>query len=83
MVGFISLPRNRLHKKRETTRLNNLPSNLAESRIGWTVFYKDWLDSIDFLQSTDFQQQLANNTPSEGDKKYILATSEFGEEILG
>ena len=77
MVGFISLPRNRLHKKKETTRLNNLPSNLAES------FYKDWLDNIDFLQNTDFQQQLANNTPSEGDKKYILATSEFGEEILG
>ena len=77
MLGFISLPHNRLHKKKETTRLNNLPSNLAES------FYKDWLDNIDFLQNTDFQQQLANNTPSEGDKKYILATSEFGEEILG
>ena len=76
MAGFISLPRNRLHKKKETTRLNNLPSNLVES------FYKDWLDSIDFSQDTDFQQQLANNTPSEDVKKYLLATSKFGKEIL-
>ena len=70
MTGFISLPRNRIHKKKETKRLKNLPSNFAES------FYKDWLDGIDFSQDTDFQQQLMNNTPSE-------VVSEFGEEIQG
>ena len=53
----ISLPRNRIHKREETKRLNNLPSNFVES------FYKDWLDGIDFSQETDFQQQLVNNTP--------------------
>ena len=55
--------------------MNNLPSNVVES------FYKDWLDGIGFLQDTNFQQQLMNNTPSEDAKKYLLATSESGEEI--
>ena len=40
MPGFISFPRNRIHKKKETKRLNNLPSNFVES------FYKDWIDGI-------------------------------------
>ena len=75
MAGFISLLRNRIHKKEETKRLKNLPSNIVES------FYKDWLDSIGFLRDTDFQQQLVNNTPSEDVKKYLLAMSEFGKEI--
>ena len=71
MAGFISLPRNRIHKKKETKRLNNLPCNFVES------FYRDWLDGIDFLQDTDFQQQLANNTPSENVKKIP-----FGNELV-
>ena len=50
MAAFISLTGNRIHKKEETKRLNNLSSNFAES------FYKDWVDSIDFSQDTDFQQ---------------------------
>ena len=42
MAGFVSLSCNRIHKKKETKRLNNLPSNFVES------FYKDWLDGINF-----------------------------------
>ena len=77
MAGFISLLRNRIHKKEKTKRSKNLPSNIVEP------FYKDWLDSIGFLQDTDFQQQLVNNTPSEDVKKNLLAMSEFGKEIQG
>ena len=74
MSGFISLPHNRIHKKEETKKLN-LPSNFVES------FCKDFLDSIDFSQDNNFQQQLVNNTLSEDVKKFILVTSNFGEEI--
>ena len=74
MSGFISLPRNRIHKKERTKNLN-LPSNFIES------FYKDFLDGIDFFQDNDFQQQLVNNPLSEVVKKFLLATSDFGEEI--
>ena len=49
MAGFISLPRNRIHKKKETKRLYNLPSNFVESS------YKDWLNGIDFSQDTYFE----------------------------
>ena len=58
MVGFISLLCNRTHKKEKTKKLKNLPRNFVKS------FDKDWLDSIDFLQDSDFQQQLVINTPS-------------------
>ena len=77
MAGFISLPRNRIHKKEETKRLNAFLSNFVES------FYKDWLGGIDFSTDTDFQQQLVSETTSEDVKKFLLATSEFGEEIQG
>ena len=77
MAGFISLPRNGTHKKEETKRLNILPSNFVE------FFYRDWLGGIDFSQDSDFQQQLVKNKPSEDVKKYLLATSEFDEEIKG
>ena len=76
MSGFISLPRNRIHKKEETKKLN-LRSNFVES------FYKEFLDGIDFSQDNDFQQQLVNNPLSEDVKKFLLATSNFGEEIQG
>ena len=76
MRGFISLPRNRTHKKEETKKLN-LPSNSVES------FYKDFLGGIDFSQDNDFQQQLVNNPLSEDVKKFLLATSNYGEEIQG
>ena len=71
--GFISFPRNRTHKKEETKL--NLPSNYVES------FYKDFLDGIDFSLDNDFQQQLVNNLLSKDVKKFLLATSNFGEEI--
>ena len=74
MSGFISLLRNRIHKKEETKKLNLL-SNFVES------FYKDFLDGIDFSHDIDFQQQLVNNLLSEDVKKFPLATSNFGEEI--
>ena len=70
------MPRNRIHKKKETKTLN-LPSNFVES------FYKDWLDGIDFSQDTDFQQKSINEPLSEDVKKFLLATSDFGEEIQG
>ena len=77
MGGFIIFRRNRIHKQEKTNRLNNLPYNFIES------FYRDWLDGIDFSQDSDFQQQLVKNTPSEDVKNYLLATSEFDEEIQG
>ena len=76
MSGFISLPRNRIHKKEETKKLN-LPSNFVGS------FYKDFLDGVDFSQDNDFQQQLVNNPLSKDVKKFLLATNDFGEEIQG
>ena len=77
MTGFIFFPPNRIDKKEEAKRLNNLHRNFVKS------FYKDWLDGRDFSQDTDFQQQLVHNASSEDVKKYFLATSEFGEEIQG
>ena len=76
MNGFISLPGNRIHKKVKKKRLN-LPSNFVES------FYKDWHYRIDFSQETDFQQQLVNEPLSEDVRNFILATSDFGEEMQG
>ena len=76
MSDFISLPRNTIHKKEETKKLN-LPGNFIES------FYKNFLDGIDFSQDNDFQQQLFNNPLSEDVKKFLLATRNFGEEIQG
>ena len=76
MSGFISLPRNRIHKKEETKKLN-LPSNFVGS------FYKDFLDGVDFSQDNDFQQQLVNNPLSKDVKKFLLPTTDFGEEIQG
>ena len=75
MNGFISLPGNRIHKK--VKKRLNLPSNFVES------FYKDWHDRIDFSQETDFQQQLVNEPLSEDVRNFILATSDFGEEMQG
>ena len=76
MSGYISLPGNRIHKKQEI-RKSNLPSNFTES------FYKDFLDGTDFSQNINFQQQLVNDPLSEDEKKFLLATSNFGEEIQG
>ena len=77
MDGFISWSHTRIHKKEETKRLNNLPSNFAES------FYRDSFDGIDFSHETDFQQKIVKNTPIEDVKSYFLGTSEFGNEIEG
>ena len=76
MSGFISLPRNRIHEKEETKKLN-LSSSFIES------FYKDFLDGIDFSQDNDFQQRLVNNLLGKDVKKFLLATIDFGEEIQG
>ena len=63
--------------KKETKRLNNLLTNFVAS------FYRDWLDGNDFSHDTDFQQEIVKSTLSEGVKKYLLATSESGNEIPG
>ena len=76
MSGFITLPHNRIYKKEER-RKSNLPSNFDES------FYEDCLDGTDFSRDNDFQQQLVNNPLSKDIKKFLLATSNFGEEIQG
>ena len=76
MNGFISLPRNRIHKKEETKKLN-LPSNFFVS------FYKDFLDGIEFSQDNDFQKQLVNKALSEDVKKFLLTTSDFDDKIKG
>ena len=76
MSGYISLPRNRIHKKQEIIK-SNLPSNFTES------FYKDFHYGTDFSQNNNFQQQLVNDPLSEDEKKFLLATSYFGEEIQG
>ena len=76
MSGYISLPRNRIHKKQEIIK-SNLPSNFTES------FYKDFLYGTDFSQNISFQQQLVNDPLSKDEKKFLLATSNFGEEIQG
>ena len=76
MSGYISLPGNRIHKKKEI-RKSNLPSNFTES------FYKDFLYGTDFSQNISFQQQLVNDPLSKDEKKFLLATSNFGEEIQG
>ena len=52
MDSFISLPCARIHRKEETKRLNNLPSNFIES------FHKNWLYVIDFSHDTNFQQEI-------------------------
>ena len=75
MDGFIYLPCAKIHKKDPTKKLNNLPTNFVES------FYKDWLGGIDFSEDTDFQQSIVNKTPSEDVKKFLLTTSDFGNEI--
>ena len=75
MDGSIYLPCAKIHKKDPTKKLNNLPTNFVES------FYKDWLGGIDFSEDTDFQQSIVNKTPSEDVKKFLLTTSDFGNEI--
>ena len=70
MSGYISLSRNRTHKKEETIKLN-LPSNFMES------FYKDFLDGINLSQDNDFQQ-FVNSLLSEYVKIFLV---DFGEEI--
>ena len=55
----------------------NLPSNFVES------LYKAFLDGTDFSLDNDFQQQVVNNPLSEDVKKFLLVTSDFGEEIQG
>ena len=77
MDGSTYLPCAKIHKKDPTKKLNNLPTNFVES------FYKDWLGGIDFSEDTDFQQSIVNKTPSKDVKKFLLTTSDFGNEIQG
>ena len=72
MSCYNSLPRNRIHKKEETITLN-LPSHFMES------FYKEFLDGIDLPQDNVFNRSLL----SKDVKNFLLATSNFAEEIQG
>ena len=71
-MSYNSLPRNRIHKKDETVKLNP-PSHFMES------FYKEFIDSIDLPQDNVFNSSLL----SEDVKNVLLATSNFAEEIQG
>ena len=75
MCGFISLPRNRIHKKEETKKFN-LPSNFVES------FHKEFLDDVDFSKTMIFNSSLLITLWAEI-KKFLLTTSNFGEKIQG
>ena len=70
MSGYISLPGNRIHKKKEI-RKSNLPSNFTES------FYKDFLYGTDFSQNISFQQQLVNDPLSKDEKKFFVSNQQF------
>ena len=71
----MSLPHASTHKKEDTKRLSNLPTYFVES------FYTDWLDGIDFSCNTDFQTGNFKKHTKWEFKKYLLATSEFGQKI--
>ena len=77
MAGFISLPHNRIHKKEETKRLNNLPRNFVES------FCKDWLDGKDFLQDIDFQQEPVKKHAEQGCKKIHFDNEQVWQRDTG
>lgn len=76
--AYISLPHAKLHENKETKNLNNLPSD-----FDFFFFYRDWLDGIDFSDLTNFQQKVVSETPWEDVKNFLIATSQFGEEIQG
>ena len=60
--------------KTETKKLYNLPSDFEK------IFYRVWIDGIDFSLDTDFQGNIVSQAPIEDVKIFLLATSEFGEE---
>ena len=76
MSGYISLPRNRIHEKGRNNKIKFFKQLQG-------VLLHDVLDGIDFSQDNGFQQQLVNNPLREDVKKFLLVTSDFGEEIQG
>ena len=71
-----SLPRVRLHDKKETKKLNNLPINFEKN------FYKSWAEQIDGVINSDFQRKVISEMVNEDVRNYLLATTEFGQEIV-
>ena len=71
-----SLPRVKLHEKKKTKKLNNLPSNFEKN------FYKNWAEEIDGVINSDFQRKVIFEMVNEDVRNYLLATTEFGQEIV-
>ena len=76
MASYYSLLRVRLREKKKVKKLNNLPNNFEMS------FYKNWAEEINSTFSSNFQRKVVSEEPPSDDVKiYLLALSEFGQEI--
>ena len=75
MMGFVSLPTGKLHKKTETKILKNFPA----AYVG--RFYRDLAKNVDSAASSDFYGPIANDAdiPSDDIQKYLLATTDFAK----
>ena len=74
-MAYYSLPTGKLHKKTETKKLNNLPSNVE------TDFYKSWLEYVDLSFDSNSQQKTVSEAKNKDIKNYLLTTSEFGKHM--
>ena len=63
-------------KKKKVKKPNNLPTNFERP------LYKNWAEETDSALGSDFQRKIVSEEPPSNDvKNYLLATSEFGQEI--
>ena len=75
-MGFYSLPTGKLHKKRKTRKLNNLPMNFEG------YFYKNKLDNIDGTFDSNFQRKMISSVRNSNDvKNYLLPSSKLGQHM--
>ena len=74
-LWYYSLPHVRLHEKRETKKHNNLTSNFEKN------FYKSCAEEKNGVMDSDFQRKIISEALNEDVRSYLLATTEFGQEI--
>ena len=76
-MSYFTLPRGKLHKKKEIKKLNNLTSNYSR------LFYKDRANDVDIdLSSTVANKILAEGQPLTDDiKNFLLGTSNYAKGI--
>ena len=76
MKPYYSLSRAKPIGKQKTKKIKNLPINNEKA------FYKEWVEEIDKSFQSLFQRSTLTNQPLSDDlKNYLLATSEFGQDI--